>query len=75
MTTPEPNQNRTPPRLEFLRKLLPSGTPEAVIREEEARFIAYAGIIERIVLQNEAAGKGTQGIERDSTQIDSDSIV
>lgn len=75
MTTPGPDQKAIPPRLEFLRKLMPSGTPEAVIREEEARFIAYAGIVERIVLQNETTVTGTQETGRDSTQIDSDSIV
>lgn len=59
-----------PPRLEFLRKLLPEDFSEEQIHAEEARLMRYIALVERIAKRIERE-RGTK--REDSTQSNSDS--
>lgn len=68
MTPPIPDPSSKPPRIEFLRRLLPHTFSEEGIAAEEARLLRYFAIIERIArrLAREEADKAKAA--RDSTQ-------
>lgn len=65
-------QASKPPRLEFLRRLLPQDLSEDEFQAEEARLMRYIALVERIAKRVEHE---RQREVEDSTQSDSDSSM
>lgn len=64
-----------PPKIQFLRDLMPAETPENTLQAEEARLLEYVALVRRIALRIKYERNSPGGAKPDSTQCDSDSML
>jgi len=69
------DHNPKPPRLKFLRKLLPDTFTEEEIQTEELRLMRYAALVRRIAKRIEREKRDAKPERKDSTKHDLDSRV
>tara|TARA_R110000868_G_scaffold162329_12_gene393506 strand:- start:30970 stop:31185 length:216 start_codon:yes stop_codon:yes gene_type:complete len=70
-----PKHNPHPPKIEFLRELMPPTTAEIDIAAEEARLIRFMGLIEHIMVRLEREADLRKEASADSTQSELDSML
>ena len=68
---PTPN----PPRIEFLRGLLPDEFTETQIQAEEAQLLRYIALVERIAMRLSSQSQTDNSPRRDSTLSKKDSTL